>query len=949
MAEWWDGDAQWTFVRKNVAGENSLQLYGSMVEVMPDGTWYLFNRQMVYNTPGCSLALDVQVRKSTDKGASWSAPVTIITHTPGTEWSCMASDGDAYYNQTEDRWHYIFQCLGASGAWRTCELGRDGADPMGEFTIAPPGGNPLFARGDLWRAICTSATANCSVLAGGPGNATEEGTFEIIEYDEEGYYWVSFHGYDKYGSTDGWPTHFYRGVAKTQDFDTWIAGDPSKGTPADAIHSPYDIAGWRETWIGGTQGPGAGSMIKEDGMYYNFVEAADNGMNCDTDKHWDWGAFRSTTLNNNDWDQFPDGNPIMYSSTAGDGAGGTQTPCNLTYLNVFKDPTDGFYYLAANRGSHIPANLNVGNDGMYWYRLEKSTNVLSNADLWKADTSGWTPWNSAVTISAQRDPYGSPNGGQYMKVSCGASCATGNSVYQDADVTGGGSLTFGGKAKNVESGAGSVTYAVFQFNSSGTKTQTDPLVVPTTTNWGSSSKKIALRSDTVKIRYQVYLADSKTYRLTDLVAQTSATTDTTDPSGVLDLRATANGSGTTTLNWTSAGDDGHVGTAASYEVRYSTSPITASNWSTASLATGAPTPVSGGSPQSMQITGLTSTANYYYAIKATDPAGNAASISNVATTVGATLYTDNFGTLGGAWATKGGAWSVNGNVVSQTETMTGDPKKLVLSNSGITYPDNVTVSAKVRVDSWSTDPWARAGIGLLTDPATGNGYSLALIGNKDKIAFVDDGVTAGPQYTFAWTEDTWYRFKLRMDSGALYAKVWQDGTTEPEKWQFFWDRRGRAGVPALVGGSATPTGTSNTTSFSDFRVSYNAVTDYRPDLAVGRQSVTSSGVWQNSSLFQPVNVTDSSESSRWASNTTGATWIQVDLGSSQSVRQVNARWETGGSYTVQVSTDGTNYTTVRNSTIPTGLTSTDTFNPTTARYVRISAPGYRSIYSVNIF
>lgn len=117
MAEYWAGDARWTYLRKNVSGVNSVQLFGNMVNVMPDGTWYMFNRLYIYpGVPGCGGPLDIQIRKSTDKGATWSAPVTVIQHTAGTPWSCMASDGDAYYNASENRWHYrLFKRLERGG------------------------------------------------------------------------------------------------------------------------------------------------------------------------------------------------------------------------------------------------------------------------------------------------------------------------------------------------------------------------------------------------------------------------------------------------------------------------------------------------------------------------------------------------------------------------------------------------------------------------------------------------------------------------------------------------------------------------------------------------------------------------------------------------------------------------------------------------------------------
>jgi hypothetical protein len=94
-------------------------------------------------------------------------------------------------------------------------------------------------------------------------------------------------------------------------------------------------------------------------------------------------------------------------------------------------------------------------------------------------------------------------------------------------------------------------------------------------------------------------------------------------------RAQGAGADSVTLSWTAPGDDGNTGTAASYEMRMSQSTITATNWSSATLISGAPDPLPAGTRQSMVVRGLTNGVTYYFAIKARDDAGNVAPISNV--------------------------------------------------------------------------------------------------------------------------------------------------------------------------------------------------------------------------------------------------------------------------------------------------------------------------------
>ena len=105
--------------------------------------------------------------------------------------------------------------------------------------------------------------------------------------------------------------------------------------------------------------------------------------------------------------------------------------------------------------------------------------------------------------------------------------------------------------------------------------------------------------------------------------------DITPPAVVQDLTATSATSSSISLAWTSPGDDGPVGTATSYDIRYSLAPITAANFAQASQAV-APTPLAAGNLGVATVTGLSSATTYYFALTTTDDAGNTSSISNIA-------------------------------------------------------------------------------------------------------------------------------------------------------------------------------------------------------------------------------------------------------------------------------------------------------------------------------
>lgn len=124
-----------------------------------------------------------------------------------------------------------------------------------------------------------------------------------------------------------------------------------------------------------------------------------------------------------------------------------------------------------------------------------------------------------------------------------------------------------------------------------------------------------------------------------------AEVDTVPPAAIADLEAESAGNGSILLSWTAPGDDGTDGTAAGYEVRYSISPITASNWWTATPVSGAPSPAPAGTKEFMFIWNLGSEITYYFAVGAADEVNNRSPLSNIATGTagGGTVWSTSFG------------------------------------------------------------------------------------------------------------------------------------------------------------------------------------------------------------------------------------------------------------------------------------------------------------------
>ena len=102
------------------------------------------------------------------------------------------------------------------------------------------------------------------------------------------------------------------------------------------------------------------------------------------------------------------------------------------------------------------------------------------------------------------------------------------------------------------------------------------------------------------------------------------------PANIADLQAVYSTSSSIAFTWTAPGDDGNVGIASQYEMRYSTVPITEINWASATLVTGIPAPQPAGSDESFTIENLEMSTTYYIAVKTADEVPNWSALSNIA-------------------------------------------------------------------------------------------------------------------------------------------------------------------------------------------------------------------------------------------------------------------------------------------------------------------------------
>jgi hypothetical protein len=167
---------------------------------------------------------------------------------------------------------------------------------------------------------------------------------------------------------------------------------------------------------------------------------------------------------------------------------------------------------------------------------------------------------------------------------------------------------------------------------------------------------------------------------------------------------------------------------------------------------------------------------------------------------------DNFtgDKLSKQWKIFNGEWSVNNHELTQKDITAMELKKAIFGNTGVDFGPNQTITALVKVNSWSNVPGERTGVSLFTDPYYGKGYNLVFAEDQKTVRFLDDSVIWGPRYKFDWTPGVWYWFKLKMADDVLYGKIWPKGKSEPEDWPYRWATSSRTlypqGYPALNGG-----------------------------------------------------------------------------------------------------------------------------------------------------
>jgi len=104
--------------------------------------------------------------------------------------------------------------------------------------------------------------------------------------------------------------------------------------------------------------------------------------------------------------------------------------------------------------------------------------------------------------------------------------------------------------------------------------------------------------------------------------------DLAAPAAVADLAASSVSGTQVHLRWTAPGDDGQTGTAASYELRMASAPITEASFPSATRIP-TPDPAAAGTVQETTASIAPTGETIYFALRTFDEAGNASALSNV--------------------------------------------------------------------------------------------------------------------------------------------------------------------------------------------------------------------------------------------------------------------------------------------------------------------------------
>ena len=271
--------------------------------------------------------------------------------------------------------------------------------------------------------------------------------------------------------------------------------------------------------------------------------------------------------------------------------------------------------------------------------------------------------------------------------------------------------------------------------------------------------------------------------------------DTTPPSAVSDLAGKPSQiSGGVDLTWTAPADYGAGGSGpfpvASYDLRYSTSPITGEvTFGNATIVTGLAIPKAPGAAESFTVTGLVGGTTYYFAIKSKDSSSNVSTLSNVATAAAA-VVTQSDTTPPNAVSDLAGKPSQASGGVDLTWTAPADYGAGGSGPFPVTSYDLRYSTSPITGEVTFVNATIVKGLGTPKSPGAAESFTVT-------------GLTGGTTYYFVMeSKDASGNFSARSNMVTVTAATAQSDTTSPNAVSNL------AGTPSQTGGGVDLTWTA---------------------------------------------------------------------------------------------------------------------------------------------
>jgi hypothetical protein len=185
----------------------------------------------------------------------------------------------------------------------------------------------------------------------------------------------------------------------------------------------------------------------------------------------------------------------------------------VQYARIFRDPNTREVFMHYTREDQDPAFA-----GVRLMRLVFDRNILPNGDLWTCTQGGWGRMGSTTNLVVYRLPQNSSDDNCYLATNCGAaSCAPGQSVYEDVALAPGtsGAFRFGGRFMS-EGGPSELNMVVFQLDGAGAPLASTEVRVPLGDTYAASEGTFTLMPGARTLRFQLYLLGAPTLRADEM-------------------------------------------------------------------------------------------------------------------------------------------------------------------------------------------------------------------------------------------------------------------------------------------------------------------------------------------------------------------------------------------------------------------------------------------------